>query len=79
MTDAGASNSSNFWGSLRVAKKILHHAKVTHIVQKKSYTREARQRQFLMAKQMSKVMKKNELVYLAIIRSKPVQNERGVT
>ena len=78
-TDARASNSSHFLGSLRFVKKTIQHAKVAHTVQKKSCTIKARHRQLLTAKQMSKVMKKNELAYLAIIRPKPVQNERGVT
>ena len=40
---------------------------------------ESRQRQFMMAKQMIKVLKRNEPVYLALIPPKAIQNERGVT
>ena len=79
MIDAGASNSLNSLGSLRVANKIVQHVMVAHTVQKKSCTIEARQRQFLTGKQISKIMKKNEPMYLAIIRPKSVQNERGLT
>ena len=48
-------------------------------VQQKHCTMESRQRQFMTAKQMIKVLKKNEPVYLALIRPKAIQNERGVT
>ena len=40
---------------------------------------ESRQRQFMTAKQMIKVLKRNEPVYLALIRPKAIQKERGVT
>ena len=40
---------------------------------------ESRQRQFLAAKQLTKVIINNELVFLALIRSKAVQTERGIT
>ena len=48
-------------------------------VQQKQCTMESRQRQFMTAKQMIKVLKRNEPVYLALIRPKAIQNERGVT
>ena len=67
--DAGASNSLD---SLHATKKDVQYVKVAGVVQKKRSSTEASQRQLLTAKQMTKRIKRNEPVYLAFIRPKPV-------
>ena len=71
--NARASNSLN---SLHAAKKNVQDVKVAGVVQKKSSSKEAIQRHLLTAKQMTKYIKRNEPVYLALIRPNPSKDPK---
>ena len=74
--DAEALNTGE---AAEASKATVKDTKVAGRVQKKSKSKEASQRQLLTAKQMTKCIKKNEPVYLAFIRPKPVQRSQGMT
>ena len=71
--------ASNSLDLLHATKKNVQDLKMTDVVQKKRSSKEASQRQLLTAKQMTKYIKRNEPVYLALIRPNPVQRSQGMT
>ena len=70
--DVRASNSLNVF---KTTKQTMVYGRVDNTVQKKVCTIASRQRQFLTAKQLTKVIKKNEPIFLALIRPNAIQNE----
>ena len=71
--------ASNSLDSVHATKMNVQDVKVAGVVPTKRSSKEASQRQLLTSKQMTKYIKKNEPVYLALIRPNPVQRSQGMT